>query len=157
MSNIILTFSDGTKKEVRKGITLREIIKELNDEDIICGMYQGRIVNYDDTFTKSGKLYLYDINTKQGNKIYEKGLLLLFEVSIKEVLGNDIEVIVRHSIDKGVYCEVDKEVTEEDLAKIKQVMKTKVKNAIPFEKIETTRVEALTYLKTTKRLVKMFC
>lgn len=155
MSNIILTFSDDTKREFRKGITLREIIKELNDEDIICGMYQGRIVNYDDVINKSGKLYLYDVNTKQGNKIYEKGLLLLFEVCIKEILGSDTEVIVRHSIDKGVYCEVDKKITDEDLVKIKKLMKEKVKKAIPFEKIETTRVEALTYFQNTKRFDKV--
>jgi len=155
MSNIILTFDDGTKKEFRKGITLREIIKEVNNDDIICGMYQGRIVNYDDTFNKSGNLYLYDVTTKQGNKIYEKGLLLLFEVSIKEVMGNDTEVIVRYSIDKGVYCQVDKQITKEELEKVKKLMKEKVKQSIPFEKIETTRVEALTYFKNTKRLDKV--
>ena len=58
MGNIILTFDNEIKKEFKKGITLREVIKELNDPDIICGMYQGRIVNYDDTFNKSTKLYL---------------------------------------------------------------------------------------------------
>ena len=155
MSNIIITFGDDTKKEFKKGITLREIIKELNDEDIICGMYQGRIINYDDEINKSGKLYLYDINTKQGNKIYEKGLLFLFEVCIKEVLGKETEVIVRHSIDKGVYCEVDKKLSKEDLDNVKKVMKTKIASAIPFEKIETTRAEALTYFRNNKRLDKV--
>lgn len=155
MSNIIITFNDDTKKEFKKGITLREIIKEVNNDDIICGMYQGRIVNYDDKINKSGKLYLYDINTKQGNKIYEKGLLLLFEVSIKEALGKDIEVIVRYSIDKGVYCEVNKPLTKEELDSVKKVMKDKVKKAIPFEQIETTRAEALTYFRNTKRFDKV--
>ena len=155
MSNIILTFNDDTKKEFRKGITLREIINELGDDDIICGMYHGRIVNYDDNFNKSGKLYLYDINTKQGNKIYEKGLLLLFEVAIKEVVGKDTEVIVRFSIDKGVYCGVDKAITKEQLDLVKKIMKEKVKKAIPFEQIETTRVEALAYFNSTKRLDKV--
>ena len=155
MSNIIITFDDNTKKEFKKGITLREIIKEFNNDDIICGMYQGRIVNYDDTINKSGKLYLYDVNTKQGNKIYEKGLLLLFEVCVKEVLGKDTEVIVRYSIDKGVYCEVDKKITKEQLDTIKKVMKDKVKKAIVFEKIETTRAEALMYFRNNKRLDKV--
>ena len=155
MSNIIITFGDGTKNEYKKGITLREIIKEENNDDIICGMYQGRIINYDDTLNKSGKLYLYEINTKQGNKIYEKALLLLFEVCTKEVLGKEVEVIVRYSIDKGVYCEVNKNLTKEDLDNIKKTMKNKVKQRIPFEKIETTRAEALTYFRNTKRLDKV--
>lgn len=155
MSNIILTIDNNKKLEVKKGITLREVINNLNNEDIICAMYQGRIINYDDVINKSGNIYLYDINTKQGNKIYEKGLLLLFEVSVKEIMGNDTEVIVRHSIDKGIYCEVDKKITDEQLDKIKKKMKEKVKNAIPFEKLETTRQEALTYFKNTKRLDKV--
>lgn len=155
MSNIIITFDDDTKKEYKKGITLREIINEINNEDIICGMYQGRIISYDDSLNKSGKLYLYDVNTKQGNKIYEKGLLLLFEVCVKEVMGKETEVIVRHSMDKGVYCQVDKIINEEQLLEIKKIMKSKVKKAIPFEKIETTRTEALTYFKNTKRYDKV--
>lgn len=155
MANIIITLDNNFKKEFKKGITLREIIKELNNEDIICGMSEGRIVNYDDTFNKSTKLYLYDINTKQGNKIYEKGLLLLFEVSAKEVLGNDAEVIVRFSIDKGVYCEVDKPISKEQLALIKKTMKDKVNQKILFERIETTRTDAIEYFKKNKRFDKV--
>lgn len=155
MSNIIITFANGEKKEYRKGITLREIIKDLNDEDIICAMYHGRIINYDDKINKSGKLYLYDVNTKQGNKIYEKGLLFLFEVCVKEAIGKDTEVIVRYSIDKGVYCGIDKKLTEDDLLKVKKLMRDKVNKTILFEKIETTRAEALAYFKSTKRFDKV--
>ncbi len=155
MANIIITLDNDKKIEVRKGISLREIIKEINNDDVICGMCDGRIVNYDDTFNKNSKIYLYDINTKQGNKIYEKGLLLLFEVSVKEVLGKDTEVIVRFSIDKGVYCQVNKLITKDELMAIKKKMKEKVSLAIPFEKIETTRTEAINYFKSNKRYDKV--
>lgn len=155
MANIIITLDNDKKIEVRKGISLREIIKEINNDDVICGMCDGRIVNYDDTFNKNSKIYLYDINTKQGNKIYEKGLLLLFEVSVKEVLGKDTEVIVRFSIDKGVYCQINKLVTKDELMAIKKKMKEKVSLAIPFEKIETTRTEAINYFKSNKRYDKV--
>ena len=155
MANIIITLDNDKKIEVRKGISLREIIKEINNDDVICGMCDGRIVNYDDTFNKNSKIYLYDINTKQGNKIYEKGLLLLFEVSVKEVLGKDTEVIVRFSIDKGVYCQINKLVTKDELMAIKKKMKEKVSLAISFEKIETTRTEAINYFKSNKRYDKV--
>lgn len=45
------------------------------------------MIDYEETLTKNGKLYIYDLNTKEGNKIYEKGLLYLFEVSAVEALG----------------------------------------------------------------------
>ncbi len=155
MSNIVITFDNNMKKEYKRGITLREVMKDIGNPDIICAMYQGRIINYDDQIDKSGKVFLYDINTKQGNKIYEKGLLLLFEVVVKNILGKDTEVIVRHSIDKGVYCQVEKNITEKDLENIKNLMKEKVKQGILFEKIETTRAEAIRYFKNAKRFDKV--
>ena len=75
MENIILTLDNGKKKEFVKGIKLKEVIKTLKEEypnDIIIAKYNNNIINYEDTITKNGTLSLYDINTKQGNKVYEK-------------------------------------------------------------------------------------
>ena len=54
------------------------------------------------------------------NKIYEKGLLYLFEVSAIETLGKNTKITVRHSIDKGVFCTINKSIEEEDIIKIKK-------------------------------------
>ena len=76
MNNIVVTFEDGTKKEYRKGIRLEEIIKDLGLEDeIICGCYNGVIINYDNALSRNGKLELYGINTPVGTRIYEKGFV----------------------------------------------------------------------------------
>ena len=152
MNNIVITFEDGMKKEFRKGIRLEEIIKELGMEnDIVCGNFNNMIVNYNDTINRSGKLILYSINTSVGSRIYEKGLTFLFKVSALEVLGKNTMIKVRNSIDRGVFFEVGKDVTDEDINNIKKVMKDKIAKAIPFEKIETTMSEALTYFKEINR------
>ena len=79
MNNIIITFSDGTKKEYRKGIKLKEIINELpNEKEIICANINNTIVNYEDQINKSGNLTLYTINDPYGSRIYERGLTYLF-------------------------------------------------------------------------------
>ena len=108
MENIILTLDNGKKKEFVKGIKLKEVIKTLKEEypnDIIIAKYNNNIINYEDTITKNGTLSLYDINTKQGNKVYERGLLYLFEVVALEVLGKDTKIIVKYSLDKGIYLQ----------------------------------------------------
>lgn len=154
MATIILTLDNGQKKEYVKGIKLKEIIETLKNEyphGVICAKYNNRIINYEDTLNKSGNLSIYDINTKQGNKIYERGLLYLFEVSALEVLGNNTRIVIKHSIDKGVFCKIDKKISTEDVTKIKKVMKEKVKKALPFTKIETTKAEAIDYFKSIKR------
>lgn len=154
MENIILTLDNGKKKEFVKGIKLKEVINLLKEEypnDIISAKYNSSIINYEDTINKSGTLSLYDINTKQGNKIYERGLLYLFEVSALEVLGKDIKIIVKYSLDKGIFCKIDKNINTTDITNIKKIMKDKVKASLPFTKIETTRNEAIEYFKSIKR------
>lgn len=154
MENIILTLDNGKKKEFVKGIKLKEIIKALKEEypnDIIMAKYNNNIINNEEILTKNGTLTLYDINTKQGNKVYERGLLYLFEVVALEVLGKDTKIIVKYSLDKGIYCKIEKEVTEDDIINIKKLMKEKIKQSLPFTKIETRREEAIEYFKSIKR------
>ena len=45
--------------------------------------------------------------------------------------------------------------TEEDVDKIKKLMKEKVSKSIPFVKIETSRTEAIEYFKSLKRYDKV--
>ena len=152
MDNIIVTFEDGTKREYRKGIRLEEIIEDINpDRDIICGSFNNIILNYNDSINRSGELFLYGIDSPQGSRVYEKGLTFLFKVSALEVLGKNVNIKIRNSIDRGVFFEIDKEVNEEDIKQIKKIMQTKIDKAITFEKIETTMNEAINYFKEIKR------
>lgn len=162
MDTITITFENGIKKEYRKGIKFEEIIKEVQKDrkfPIISGKFKNQFINYEDSIEKSGPLYLYDINTKRGNMLYEKGLSIVFKKALLEVYGNDIKFKVKHSIDKGVYYEVDTKITKEDIQKIKQIMNEKIKKSIPFQKIETSRLEAINYFKSIKRpdKVKTLC
>ena len=153
---MIITFEDGSKKEYRKGTKFGEIVEDIAAfKEIVCGNFNNTFVNYDDSIAKSGKLILYDINTIYGNKVYEKGLTFLFKVCATEVLGDDYNIKIRHSIDRGIFFEVDKPLVKEQLTEIKKLMKDKVNKAIPFIKIETTMSESLTYFKSIKRFDKV--
>ena len=152
MNNIIITFEDGLKKEYRKGIKLEEIVADIGiDEEIIGAAFNNTILNLGDPLNRSGKLILYSINSPSGSRIYERGLSFLFRVCALEVLGKDTSIIVRNSIDHGVFYEIDKKVTDEDIKNIKAKMKEKVDKNLSFEKIETTMNEALNYFKSIKR------
>ena len=154
MENIIITFTNGEKREYPKGVKLFEIIKDIKKDykyEIISAKFKNQIINYDDALMKSGTLELFDITTPQGNKIYERGLIYLFQTSTLRVLGKDTKIKIRHPIDKGIYCEIDKKVTNKDIEKIKELMKAKVEEALPFEQIETSRIEAIEYFKKLQR------
>ena len=154
MENIIITFDNGLKKEYKKGIKLYEIIKDIKKDyqfDIISAKFKNQMIGYEDAIMKSGNLELYDITTAQGNKIYERGLIFLFETCTLRVLGKDTKIKIRHPIDKGIYCEIDKKITRDDIDKIKELMHAKVKAALPFEQLETSRLEAISYFKKINR------
>ena len=152
MNDIVITFEDGTKKEYRKGIRLEEIVHDLGlQNEIIAGNFSNVIIDYNSVLNRNGKLILYRIDSPIGSRIYEKGLTFLFRVSALEVLGKDTAIKVRNSIDRGVFFEVDKEVTKEDIINIKKSMQEKVDKGLPFEKIETTMNEAFTYFKEIGR------
>jgi len=158
VNTIIISFENGEKKEYIKGVKIGDIVNDLKNSykfDILCGKFQNQIVGYDDSIMKSGDLYLYDINTKEGNKIYEKGLTILFETCVREILGKDTDIKISYSIDKGIFCIIDKEINEKIISDIKSLMKEKVDKSIPFQKIETSRHEAIEYFKNMKRIDKV--
>lgn len=154
METITVTFEDGSKREYLKGILLKDVIEDVRKNskfDVICANYRNQIILCNDSLVNNGELYLYDINTPQGNKIYERGLIFLFEVAVWEVLGKFTKVKIKHSIDKGIYCEIDYPLTEEVIMNIKSKMNDLVAKEIPFVKLDTSKEEALKYFKNLKR------
>lgn len=154
METIKITLDSGEEREYIKGIKLKEVIQSLTEKDsldVIVAKYNGKIIYDDFTFDRKGKLSLYNINTNIGNKAYERGLIYLFELCVSEILGTDTKIIVKHSLDKGVFCRINKEVSEENISEIKKIMKQKVKENIPITKIETTKAEAIEYFKSIRR------
>lgn len=152
MNTVIITFEDNTKREYRSGIKLGEIVNEICPEkDIICANFNNNILNIGDAITKSGKLILYGMDSSIGSRVYERGLNFMFRTCALEILGKDTSIKVRNSIGKGVFFEIDKKITENDINEIKKLMQEKVDKAIPFIRIETTMHEALAYFKQIKR------
>lgn len=154
METIIVTLQNGKKLEYKKGIKLYEVLENLKNDlpfDILIAKYRNEFINYNDSLTKNGTLELFDINTSLGNRTYERALTIVFKTAVYEVLGPDTKVIVRHSLDKGIYIDIDKKITKDKLELIKVVMKDKIAKQIPFIKIETTIQEATEYFKNIKR------
>ena len=154
METIIVTLQNGKKLEYKKSIKLYEVLENLKNDlpfDILIAKYRNEFINYNDSLTKNGTLELFDINTSLGNRTYERALTIVFKTSVYEVLGADTKVIVRHSLDKGIYIDIDKKITKDKLELIKVVMKDKIAKQIPFTKIETTIQEATEYFKNIKR------
>ncbi len=151
---IIITLNNGKKEEYVKGIKVKEILNKMSKEereDAILIKYNNKKVDLETELKKNGTLQIYDINTLEGNRIYERGLLYLFIYVTNNILEKDTKVIVKHSIDKGIFCKIDKKVEDKDVLEIKKQMKEIVSKNIPFTKMDTTKYEAIEYFKSIKR------
>ena len=154
MQTIIITLNNGKKEEYVKGIKVKEILNKMSKEereDAILIKYNNKKVDLETELKKNGTLQIYDINTLEGNRIYERGLLYLFIYVTNNVLEKDTKVIVKHSIDKGIFCKIDKKVEDKDVLEIKKQMKEIVSKNISFTKMDTTKYEAIEYFKSIKR------
>ena len=154
MQTIIITLNNGKKEEYVKGIKVKEILNKMSKEereDAILIKYNNKKVDLETELKKNGTLQIYDINTLEGNRIYERGLLYLFIYVTNNILEKDTKVIVKHSIDKGIFCKIDKKVEDKDVLEIKKQMKEIVSKNIPFTKMDTTKYEAVEYFKSIKR------
>lgn len=154
MQTIIVTLNNGKKEEYVKGIKVKEILNKMSKEereDAILIKYNNKKVDLETELKKNGTLQIYDINTLEGNRIYERGLLYLFIYAANNILGKDTKVIVKHSIDKGIFCKIDKELEDKDVLEIKKQMKELVSKNISFTKMDTTKYEAIEYFKSIKR------
>ena len=154
MQTIIITLNNGKKEEYVKGIKVEEILNKMSKEereDAILIKYNNKKVGLETELKKNGTLQIYDINTLEGNRIYERGLLYLFVYVTNNILEKDTKVIVKHSIDKGIFCKIDKKVEDKDVLEIKKQVKEIVSKNIPFTKMDTTKYEAIEYFKSIKR------
>ena len=154
MQTIIITLNNGKKEEYVKGIKVKEILNKMSKEereDAILIKYNNKKVDLETELKKNGTLQIYDINTLEGNRIYERGLLYLFVYVTNNILEKDTKVIVKHSIDKGIFCKIDKKVEDKDVLEIKKQIKELVSKNIPFTKMDTTKYEAIEYFKSIKR------
>ena len=155
MENIVITFDDNQKRNYPSGVTLKEILIDCDTKDeIVCAKFNNHVISLNEPITRDGNLALFGINDSFGNRVYEKGLTFLFVVCAKQILG-DAEIRIRHSIDRGVFFEVNGKFDSESVNEIKKLMKDKISKKIPFVRVETTLDEAITYFKNVKRFDKV--
>jgi len=85
-----------------------------------------------------------DYNSSEGVSIYRRSLLFLF-IKVCEELYPESHVVVGHSINKGVFCELKncpESINEELRKKIEERMRELIAEKIPFIKSKVTKEEA---------------
>lgn len=148
---------NGNTLEVTRGTTLEELSKLYQDDfkyEIILAKVNGIYEELTTTINKPCTIEFLDLTDKGANRVYLNGLIYLTIYATKKLFGNQIEIKVNHSLDKGLYIETSKRITEEDIEKLEIEMRKIVMDDLPINKVTVTRFDAMDYFEKTGDLIK---
>ena len=129
-----------------KGVSLLEISKDFQSEfksKILIGKVNGILSELSVNIFNNVEVEFYDKLSPIGNKVYESGLLFVLSLAFKEVLNSDI--IVRYSLDTGIYIKSPVLISSDDLDVVKAKMNEMIKADLPIDKLLINRKEAIKY------------
>jgi uridine kinase len=141
-----------------KGITMLEISNNFKGDykfRIIIGSINNKLIELNTKVDRDCDIDFFDITHIAGNKTYERGLVFLYIKAVRDVLKCD--VIIEHSIDRGIYTELvndGKEIREEDVLNLEARMNELVSAKIPYEKLSLMRIDVINYFESTKQYDK---
>ena len=152
---IKIEYKNKITRKFPENTTLLEIANSFQNEfdfPILVAKIDNVVEELSYKITKKCAIDFYDRSSVLGHTVYSHGVHFLLIVAVKKVLGNDAEVIIQHSIDKGVYCEiVNKEINKDIIAKITDKMLEIVKQDYNFVKLSVSRKDAMQFFKRKKQ------
>lgn len=132
------------------GITITDIAhdyKKVTGKTITGAKINNMIVNRDTKIFEDTRVDFFDYTTPEGNKIYQAGLKFIMIIAIKKLWNKTVKF--KYSIDKGIYAEIDKKLSDEDILNLKIEMEEIVSYDYPIKKCVTARTDAIKYFLST--------
>ena len=160
MSKVIkVNYKDLEIKEFMTGIKLSEIadnFKKYYNYPILAAKVDSNIVELNEPLTRSSKIDFMDRSDPTGNAIYGRTLQFLLVVATKKLLGEDVDVVIDFSIDKGFYVDVvNADIDKSTVRKIYDKMMEIVKEDYIINKVSVSRYDAIKYFKKKKQIDKV--
>lgn len=156
---IRITYNGSNKKMVSSGTTLKDISNNYKSDftyDILIAKVNNDIMELGDTLTKSCDIEFYDRCSTLGHCVYAASANFILILATRNVLGSSAKIIINHSLDNGVYCQIDgANITRSIVKRIEDEMKRIVGSNYRFEKFSVSRTDAMRYFKTHNQLDKV--
>lgn len=146
--DVKLIFEDGSEMDVFRGTTVREILKEINNDQLIALRLNGSAVPADYEVMEDAYIDYITTSDRIGSKIYMKGLEYIYILAIKELYGSKTEVRIKHSLDKGLYTEINikKKIDKSIVDAIKKRMLEICDRDMNFKCINVSTDDAIEYV-----------
>lgn len=157
MIDLVEITINNKKYKYSKDITLQEICMEYQDQfkyPIILAKVNNHLKELSFKITEDSTVEFIDLTNESGNRAHLNGLIFILQYAIKRLFGAKADIVVQHSLDKGLYIHTTFKLTEEKLLKIKKMMKDVIKKDLPITKVTIERMEAIKYFEDIGDLTK---
>ncbi len=143
---INVTLKDGTLKQYESGISILDIAKDLSEglaRNACCGIVNGNVEDLRFQVTEDCSLEICTFDSDEGRKAYRHTCSHILAQAVKR-LYPQAKLAIGPATDEGFYYDFDREpFSQEEFAKIEKEMKNIVKEALPIERFELPRNEAI--------------
>jgi len=139
---------NGVKYSYSKDISLQEIYMEHQNNfkyPIILARVNNRLKELSYQLKENSTVEFLDLTSCDGNRAHVNGLIYVMLYAVKKLYGKNANIIVQHSLDKGIYIQTSFKLTEEKLQEIKATMKDIIKKDMPIKRMTIDRMEAIQY------------
>lgn len=154
-----VTFQGRIVEEFKAGTTLKEVamaFKKYFNYPILIAKVDNNLSYLGKTITRKCDVDFYDRSSIVGNSVYASSVQLMLIVAIKRILGRQTDVMIEHSIDKGIYCEIiNHDLTKDEMKQIENEMIHLVNENLKFTRVSVARIDAIKYFKKEKQLDKV--
>lgn len=156
---IKVSYKELEQEEFEKGISLYEISKKFQkyfNYPILVGKVDNNITELEECINRSCNVEFYDRSSNLGNSVYGRTLQFMVIVAAKRLFGEDVEVVIHHSIDKGFFCEIqNKEIDKPVITDLEEELHKIVKENLIINKVSVSRFDAIKFFKKKKQMDKV--
>ena len=139
-------------EDVQEKVKIIDLLNGNKDKKYIACMFNNEVKPLDYKIDKNATIELLDISSKDGMRVYVRGVLYVMSKAFAEVYPEAL-LTVNYQLAHAMFCEIDNmEVTEEIIDKVRKKMEEIIKNDIAINKISMTREEAEEFYKKEKSL-----
>jgi len=137
------------------GITVGELAhdyKKVTGNVVVGAKIDNMLVDFETRLDSDAHIEFFDYTDQAGSKMYQAGLKFIMIIAARELW--DKKVYLKYSIDKGIYAEFDKKLSDRDIEELRIKMDEIISYDYPIKKCVTRRSDAIKYFVSTGEIEK---
>ena len=136
----------GEERVVVRGLSLFDIAKDYKDRfkyPIILAKIGNQYHELTEPVLDNDDITFVDLKERRGNSVYVNALIFLMSYAACELFEKNKKIIVKYSIDKGIYIETNFDLDEKRCSELKSKMLEIADKNITITKCRVNRNEAI--------------